>query len=141
MTKSHVPEAKPKVSYPASLGACIDLGFKLREMRKVLEGKAQELQEQETALKEHILECFKDQKIDGARGKKGLASFVAKLVPQVDPDQGGWPAVYKYIAKHGAWELLQKRFGEKAVQERWDAGESIPGVKAFTNKQIKFTKG
>ena len=132
---------KLKAKYPKTLGACIDLGFSLREKRKALEAQAEKVSEEEAALAEYILEQFKDQKIDGARGKKGLASFVPKKVPVIDIDLGGWPALYKHIQKSGDFELLQKRLGEKAVQERWDAGKAIPGVKPFIKKQLKFTAG
>jgi hypothetical protein len=39
-----------------------------------------------------------------------------------------------------AYELLQKRLSATAIQERWDAGEKIPGVEVFTTVGVSLTK-
>jgi len=47
-------------------------------------------------------------------------------------------SMMKAIARHGNWELLHKRLGERACQERWAEKEQIPGVRAFTQVTIKL---
>jgi hypothetical protein len=130
-----------KIKYPKKLGDCIDLAFKLRSERLELEKQVAEKKALEDAAKEHLLTEFKDDAINGARGKTCLASLVIDEVPQIDPDNGGWPAFYEYLKKTGEFELLEKRLGKLAAQERWEAGKSIPGVKKFINKKINLTQG
>lgn len=43
-----------------------------------------------------------------------------------------------YIAQHGFWDILHKRLGEKACAARWEEKQKIPGVKQFTQADIKF---
>lgn len=47
-------------------------------------------------------------------------------------------ALAKFVAEKGNWELLEKRLGRKACQERWKDKVRIPGVKAFHVTDLKF---
>lgn len=128
-----IPEKDPK-----RLSKLIEAAFKLDTERKGLEKQAEVLEKEVRALKEHLIQKFDKSDLTEVKTSLGTARLSRKDVPTVDDSTGGWDAIYKYITKHKAWDLLQKRFGEKACQERWADGKQIPGVKKFNKVDIKL---
>lgn len=124
-----VPEKDPK-----RLSKLVEAGCKLRAKRKALEAEAEVIRKEERALKDFLLEGFDKSALEQIKTKAGTAELSAKTVPQAED----WNAIYTYIAKHKAYDLLQKRLHERACAERWEAGEAIPGVKQFKVLDIKF---
>jgi hypothetical protein len=57
-------------------------------------------------------------------GSLARASFGIKSVPRVTD----WQELYAYIEASGAWEMLHKRIGVKAWEERINMGLTVPGV-------------
>jgi hypothetical protein len=57
-------------------------------------------------------------------GSLARASFGVKSVPRVVD----WQELYAYIEASGAWEMLHKRIGVKAWEERINMGLTVPGV-------------
>lgn len=114
--------------FPRSLAACADLYYELRQRR--LEGaKAlQELEAEERALKQHLIDNLPKAEASGVAGKTARVALVAKQVPQAED----WEALYAYVKRTGSFDLLQRRLSESAVQERWEAGKDVPGVRAFS---------
>jgi hypothetical protein len=68
-------------------------------------------------------------------GANARAKWGTKSVPQVRD----WPSLYDYIRSSGAFELLHKRIGVKAWQERVDAGLTVPGVEQVIIPEMKIT--
>lgn len=64
-----------------------------------------------------------------ARARLGL-----KSVPRVSD----WQEVYGYIQATGSFDLLHKRLGTKAVEERWNLGQNIPGVEQVVIPDIQI---
>jgi hypothetical protein len=123
---------------PKRLSKLIEAAFTLDTERKSLEYKARELESEVRAIKDLLINQFDKADLKEIKTRLGTARLSSKDIPIIDPDTGGWDAVYKYIVKHKAWELLQKRFGEKACQERWEAGEKIPGIQKFHKVEVKL---
>jgi hypothetical protein len=123
---------------PKRLVKLISAGIELRNQRKELERLAKVLGDEEHEIEKSLLNDFDKADLQEVRTPLGVGRLVKKDIPVMDPDSGGWEAIYKYIVKHKAWEILTKRLGEKACQERWEAGEKIPGIKPFTKAHIKF---
>lgn len=123
---------------PKRLAKLAEAAFKLDQVRAEAAATAEAAKSKVREIKEEIINNFSKADITEIKTKLGTARLDAKNVPNIDPDTGGWDAVYKYITKHKAWDILQKRFGEKACQERWEAGEEIPGVKKFWKMDIKL---
>jgi hypothetical protein len=69
--------------------------------------------------------------------KLGVARLEGKNLPQIESPEA-WATFYAHILATGQFDLLQKRFGERACQERWENGEAIPGVKKFYKIDIKL---
>lgn len=123
---------------PKRLALLTQEAFRLDMKRKSMEKEAEAISKEVRQIKDALISDFDKGALKEIHTSLGVARLMRKDVPTVDTETGGWDAVWKYITKHKAYELVQKRFGEKAVQERWDAGESIPGVKRFTKIDIKL---
>lgn len=125
-----------EIKIPKDLGACADLLWTTREKRYALQKQVTECEEHESALKEHLINTLPKSKAEGITGKLARATIGRKVVPTVKD----WTKFYQYIAKNKAWELLQRRVGEKAVMERWEAGKTVPGVDRFDVITVHLNK-
>lgn len=134
MTK--MPKAWQPAPLPKKIGDCIDAALKARAKRKELEEKIKALEAEERRLKDHIIDTFHKDDIEGARGKMGSASVVAKDIPKVVDKE----AFGKFIAKHGAWDLLYGKAVEEACNSRWEDGLEIDGVEKFHKVDVKLTE-
>lgn len=122
---------------PATPAACADLLYATREKRLALQRLAERHQELETALSEHFILTLPRSDATGISGRVARVQITIKAVPQVED----WDKLYAYIKKNGAWELLQRRLGEKAAQERLEAGEGgKAGITVFQAKKVSCTK-
>jgi hypothetical protein len=106
-----------------------------RKARLVLQREVEELKKVESELQDHLIRNVPKGSA-GVFGRVMKALITTKDIPQV----ADWPAFYKYVMKKKAFELLQKRLSATAIQERWDAGEKIPGVEVFTTVGVSLTK-
>lgn len=66
--------------------------------------------------------------------------YVARKEREMIPVASDWSKLQAHIKLTGNFELLQRRLTKTAVQERWDAGETIPGVEPFPVDDISITK-
>lgn len=124
-----------KLTIPKSMGACADLLFKLRTERLAAQKVAEEIEEREKALKQHIIDNLAKGDT-GASGKTHHVSVYTDPVPRIeDPTK-----LYAYIKRTGSFDLLQKRLNEAAVKERWEDKKKIPGVATFNVVKVSLTK-
>lgn len=126
--------------FPSKLGACIDLAYSLRAERlafqKQMEDRLEEMKAEEKAINDHIINSFTKSDINGAKGSICTASLIPFTVPHVKD----WPAVWAWIAKNKAWDLMEKRMAKVAYRERLEAGQAIPGVERFDGVNLSLTK-
>lgn len=127
---------KQEFKIPKDLGAVADLLYTTREARYALQHDVDKLEEQEKLLKDHLITNLPKSKAEGITGKVANATVQRKVRPSVED----WDALYKHVAKTKEWELLQRRLGEKAVQDRWDAGKTVPGVGKFDYVTVSLKK-
>lgn len=127
---------KPKFKFPPKMGACADRLYELREARLAKQKEADAIEAEEKALKEHIIQTLPKSESSGVAGKVARVTVVSKDVPRVED----WDKLYKYVKKTGAFELLQRRLSDAAVQERWEAGKEIPGVGTFGVVTVSINK-
>ena len=127
--------ALPDLKVPETLGACADLLYDIKTKRLSLEHEAEEWQKQESMLTEHIIRVLP--KSDrGAIGRHHQVQVVTRTKPRVTD----WAAFFKFVRRNNAFEFLQRRVAEGAVQERWDAGKKVAGVDTFTVVTLSLTK-
>ncbi|UOF79435.1 D/-alanyl-D/-alanine carboxypeptidase [Caudoviricetes sp.] len=122
--------------FPKTLGACADRVYELRQKRLEAQKVVDALQEEETALREHIINTLPKSEATGAAGKVARVTVVTKQIPQVKD----WQAFYAYVKKNNAWDLMQRRLAAAAVTERWEAGKTVAGVEAFTAVTLSVNK-
>lgn len=134
---------------PKTLGLAADALFDTRQKRLALAKEVERLQELETAYKNHLIDNLPKSDANGVAGKVCRVSVVKKDVPRAED----WSKIYANIVadyqKHakkkdgmqdGAFALLQRRLGEGAVKEAWDAGKVVDGVGKFTVVDLSVNK-
>jgi hypothetical protein len=127
---------QPVTAFPSTLGACIDLLYKMREDRHAIEKKAEAIKIKEDELETHLLETFKKTDLEGAQGKRATAGVSMSTVPSVKD----WDKVFAYIKKKGAFDLLQKRLSATAYRERLESKVAVPGVEPFNVVKLSLRK-
>lgn len=134
--KSPPTKATPLRAIPKTLGACADALYTARAERHALNKEAAAIEEFEKRLKDHIIATLPKSDSTGVAGKIARVTTVTKMVPTVED----WPKFHAYVKKTGAFELLQKRLADTAINERWDAGKTVPGVVPFNVVTVSVTK-
>ena len=125
-----------KIKIPKTLGACADRLYEVRQKRLDQQKVVDALASEEAALKEHIINSLPKSEASGVAGKLCRVSVVTKPIPQIKD----WDALYKYVKKTGAFELLQRRLADAAIKDRWEAGKTVPGVEAFNVVSVSINK-
>lgn len=60
--------------------------------------------------------------------------------PEYVPHVMDWEAYWGFIIATKDFSLLEKRPGKSACQERWDAGQAIPGVEKYPVYKLTMSK-
>lgn len=140
VTKSNVIPIKPakekEFKIPKALGQAADLLYETRQARLDLQKAVEELQKQETLLKEHFINTLPISQASGVSGKAGVVKVVPKEVYQVKD----WDLFYKHVKRTGDFDLLQRRLADAAYKERLEAGKTVPGIEKFMTKTVSITK-
>lgn len=122
--------------FPKTIGACADRLYELRQKRLEQQKVVDALEEEEKALKEHIIQTLPKSDSTGAAGKVARVSVVPKIVAQVKD----WDKFYAYVAKTKSFDLLQRRLNDKAIQARWEEKKAVAGVEPFQTVTVSCTK-
>lgn len=142
--KTEAPEAaaekkttkKDSFKVPKTVGACADLLFELRAKKSEAKKVVDEIEAQEKAVKDFLIENLPKSSQTGAVGKLAKAQVVTKQEPQVE----NWDALYAHISKTKSWDLLQRRLSTGAIKERWENKKQVPGVGVFPVVSVSVTK-
>ena len=128
-----------RTKIPSTPGAVADQLYRLIEQRRELEAKVRELKEQETALKEYLLENLPEHGAEGIVGRLCRVNIIHKTLPIAED----WEAVHAWVRKHaskGGFAILQKRLNQSAVKEILDSGKTIPGIGIMEQKDLSIRK-
>ena len=112
---------------PSALGECADLLYTTRQDRLALQAQVKELEERESAIREHIIRELPKSKAGGIAGKVARATITEKTIPRVVD----WEAFEKFVLKSKTIGYLQRRVNDAMVTELWDAKKAVPGVEPF----------
>lgn len=121
---------------PKALGACADRLMVLREKKAKLTREIEKLEEERRAIEERLIDELPKDEASGVVGKIAKAVVTRREVPTVKD----WDRLYDYVLMNKDFSLLQRRVSESAVKERWEAGETVPGVDKFTVIGVSITK-
>lgn len=124
-----------KYAFPKSLGACVDRLRALDAKADLIKHQLKEVEDEYSALEAHLIASIPKEDLQGATGRTARVELDRKTVPTAKD----WDAIYAYIKKTGAWELLHKRLSSTACNERWAAKRTIPGVEPFTVVKLKLS--
>lgn len=122
--------------HPKTLGACADLLFTIRKQRLELQRHIDLLTAKESELKAHIIGSLPDEDASGVSGMVARVTITTKSVAQVKD----WEKFYEFVQTTGEFDLMQKRVSDAAVKERWEAGDSVPGVEPYSFKTLSINK-
>jgi hypothetical protein len=135
-----VPRTKPKrvpaFKIPKQLAVAGDLLYETRQKRLALQKEVDELQSQETQLKDYLIANLPKSQASGIAGKVARIKIETKDIPQVKD----WDVFYKYVKRTGDFDLMQRRLSDTAVKARWENGKQVPGVEVFTSTVVSCTK-
>jgi len=126
---------------PKTLAETADQLYNTREQRLALERQAAELQEQETFLREHLINNLPKSNATGVAGKVVRVSIVNKVVYTVKD----WDMVRGYIKTNagknpGVWGLMNKALNQGAAKEVFESGKLIPGVEKLEVPTVSVNK-
>jgi hypothetical protein len=121
---------------PKTLAGVADLFLEIRTARLAIDKEAAALKSQETYLETFLIDALEKAKTEGVSGASVTVVIDRKKKPIVE----NWDLFYAYVKKTGAFDLLQRRLGEKAVEERWADKKAIPGVGSWDYKKLSVSK-
>ena len=127
---------KKAYKFPKKMGECADLLYNLRVKRLAGQKLVDEVEAEEKALKEFIIETLPKSEASGISGAIANVKVVNKMVPQVKD----WDSLYAYILKTKSFDLLNRALNKTAVEERYEAGKKVPGVEDFQVTTVSVTK-
>jgi hypothetical protein len=110
------------------LGQLADIHFGARNARLAADKVAAAHKEVEYGAEQLLIAQMLKQEVTAAGGK---LLRVALAGPDYVPHVKDWQAFYAYIQTTGSFDLLEQRPGRVAARERWNVGETIPGVDKF----------
>lgn len=121
--------ADKPIKLPKTLAACADLLYNTRVARYELAKQLDAMKATEAALTERLIQELPKSSATGVAGKAARVSVVLKTVVKTDD----FDAVLAYVVKNykknpGTAALIQRRVGDAAVREMWNAGKEVPGV-------------
>lgn len=124
------------MAFPKTLGACVDALYKLRVARLDAQKEVDKKHQEESALREYIINTFSKGDLEGAAGKVARVGITRQTVAQVTD----WDAFFAYVGEEHAWELVQRRVNDGAYRERLEAKMEVPGTKPYVVTKLNVTK-
>lgn len=122
--------------FPKTIGACADRLYLLREKRLAGQKQVDAVDDEEKALKQHIIDTLPKSEASGVAGKLARVTVVSKQIPQVKD----WEAFWTGFNKKTDTDMLMRSVNKAAVQARWDAGKKVAGVESFTSVTVSLNK-
>jgi hypothetical protein len=137
-TADAAPAVKtPAFKIPKTIGACADLLYTTREARLALDRQSAALEEQEKALREHIINTLPKSDASGVAGKLARVSVLTDDVPRVND----WDKFYAFIKRTGSFHLLTKAIKKDSVEELLENRKGgVPGVEKFQIVKVSLNK-
>lgn len=124
---------------PKTAGGIIDALFTQDQVIRGINVALTEAKQQRERMVEHAFTVFKNDDLEGGRGKLAQCSISRNVVPQVE-DPADWPKLFRWILKTKDFSVLQKRLGVTHIRDLWDDKKKVPGVVPFTKIGLSVTK-
>lgn len=127
-----------KFEVPKTLGACADLLYQLRQQRYEIQHAADKIKEQEREIEAHLIAKLPKDDATGVVGEMAKVRVIDKVFPVVED----WDKFYAFVARNKAYDLLQRRTNNKAIEDRWENGvqPAAMGTNRMHDTQVSCTK-
>jgi hypothetical protein len=129
-------EKKIKYKFPKTPGACLARLAKLQDMQDAITIKLAPIAKEEAALREHMIEAFKKDELNGVRGSGRSLSITNVAVPVLKD----WKKFFKFAMRKGNDDLLPHSVSSTAWRERMEAGKAVPGVDTFNRIGLRVNR-
>lgn len=110
------------------LGALADEFWATKTKRLAADKVAKELKTAESVLEARLIEQMLRAQISSIGGKTVVLGLPT---PTQEPVVTDWAEFWQFIKDQDDISLFEKRPGRAAIKERWESGETIPGVGKF----------
>lgn len=115
-----------------STGQLLEQTFSHRSERLKLEREAAILKEKEQAIADELI---------SRKLKSGeYEGYLLSVRTTEEPVAFDWAAIVQFIKDTGSVDLLEKRLLKSGVKQRWDAGETVPGVSKVPKTAITVSE-
>ncbi len=121
----------------AQLGELLQLQDESERMRLDLDRQSRELKKIEDAAESLLLDQIRKNKVLNVQHGNLTASLSG---PKYKPHVQEWPKFYDYILANKDFSLLERRPSAKAISERWDDNQVVPGVEKFPVYSLSKTR-
>lgn len=125
-----------EIKLPKTVGAAADRLYELKGAKSALAKQVEAIEEEQTALKNFIIEKLPKSEALGVSGKLARVTVVTKSVPQIE----SWEDFWGKFNKKTDTDMLSRAINKTAVQARLDAGKKVPGVKMFSVVSLSLNK-
>lgn len=135
MATRKTPPAETENAFDRNVA--IKLRHKLEESRKKASAALKDIEEQIKELDAKIIEHLEssDEERVEIKGNIGV-----RLTRSTVPSIKDWDEFWKYIKKHDASHMIEKRVGVTAYREVLAMGKQVPGLEPFTKVKVVLTK-
>jgi len=122
---------------PQSIGRCADLYNDVRQLRLTMDKEVEKVKARETEIREYIINNLSKSQDTGAAGLRYRAQIVTKTVYKL----ADWGVFTAWVRKNDRFDMLQKRLGEKAVED-WveDPANWVDSVDPKTGEAVKVRR-
>lgn len=104
-----------------------DTYYETREKRLAMQRAVDAVEKEEKKMKAELIAAFKEHNFKAIGGH--IVTITHKLKKTAIATD--WNKVHEYIIANDAWDIMQKRLTQSAIDLRWEDKISIPGVEAF----------
>lgn len=120
----------------STLAILVDMFKDVESNRLAADKLAASLKAREVLIKRILIEGMKHHETSSLGGEKFICAHHTDDEPQV----ADWPKFYAHILKTKDFSLLERRPGRAAIKERWQDGNSVPGIVKFPVDKLSFQK-
>ena len=116
----------------STIGSKIDDMHDLREAKRGLEKQIELLDKRYHSAEIELMEQMDKEGLDKSSGRVASASIAETVKPNVTE----WETFYKYIYRHKAFFLLERRPSVTACREVFETKGKLPGVVPFVKRVV-----
>ena len=124
------------IKIPKTIGACADRLYEIKLEKAKLAASEKALDEEKSALTEHIINTLPKSETTGVAGKQARVTVKEEDIPQIKD----WDAFWGAFNKKKDFDLLNKAINKSAVMARVEAGKKVAGLEMFRVKKLSLNK-